>query len=160
LILSRERGLRILSRDKRDRIAEYFDSISKTEGANEFEKNNKSSAMQKRTEGTQNSREAIIAAASLLKALRNDGLDAFILELGLPDPRVGAGANLEDGIRSLRQYALTHPNERSASGEPIGCAIVTRATSIAKKYEGLEAPNVSGEERQAFHDALYTSAEF
>jgi hypothetical protein len=110
--------------------------------------------MNDRAETTSSARETVLAAALLLKALRSDGLDDFLLELGLPNPQVGRAANLRARIESLQKYALVNPHLKTASGENVGDAIVARAVSIAAKYQGSDAPNVSGEERQAFHDAL------
>ena len=104
-----------------------------------------------------NSREALIAATPILKALKARGLDQFVLSLGLPDPDIGRSGTLDQRVSSLRQFALSRPQACTPDGRLIGRAIVERAEALIQSYDGRPAPNVTGTERQDFFDALLRS---
>jgi hypothetical protein len=78
-------------------------------------------------------RGTIIAAAAMLKALGHSGLDKFLLELDLPDDRIGQGSGLEARTNSLAQFALKNPEFITAEGTRIGTEIFGRARQILER---------------------------
>ena len=97
----------------------------------------------------QMSRQIVIAAADILKALGHSGLDRVLLEFGLPDEDAGKGGGLMERVNSLSNFAFQNPDVRTTEGKPIAEAIVDRALQLFRDT-GAMSPNVSDTERRTF----------
>ena len=97
------------------------------------------------------SRQTVIAAADMLKALGHSGFDRFLLELELPDEQAGRGPGLLARATSLAEYAIRNPTQPTPDRLTVPFAIIKRATDLWR--EGVEY-NLNGKERDKFADAM------
>ena len=97
------------------------------------------------------SRQTVIAAADMLKALGHSGFDRFLLELELPDDQTGRGSGLLARATSLAEYAVRNPTQSTPDRLTVPFAIIKRATDLWR--EGVEY-NLNGKERGKFAEAM------
>ena len=95
------------------------------------------------------SRRTIIAAADTLQSLGHDGIDRFLLELGLSKELAQKGVTLSKRTASLAKVAVDQPQLLTAEGGKLSNALVFRAQSLCER-----TPSVDFKLRQAFEEAM------
>jgi hypothetical protein len=96
-------------------------------------------------------RPTIIAAADMLKALGHSGFNRFLLELELPDDRIGEGTGLMDRATSLATYAFANPDRPTPDRQTVVEAIVDRASQL---WRGGSLTNLNRGEPERFAEAM------
>jgi hypothetical protein len=108
-------------------------------------------AMQSASEKPHYSRQTIIAAADMLKALGHTGFDRFLMELELPDPNVGRGSGLMARATSLADFAIKNPEFLSPERRSVAYEIILRAIEI---WKGGALTNLAAGGREKFAAAM------
>lgn len=97
------------------------------------------------------SRQSIICAADMLKALGHTGFDRFLMEINLPDLNAGRGTSLMARATSLASFAINNPTFLSPERRTIAYEIMLRAVEI---WRSGTTTNLIGEEREGFAAAI------
>jgi len=97
------------------------------------------------------SRQTIICAADMLKALGHSGFGRFLMELNLPDSTIGQGSGLMARATSLADFAIKNPEFLSPDRRTAAYEIVLRAIQAWK--EGT-SNNLGSGERDKFAAAM------
>lgn len=97
------------------------------------------------------SRQTVLCAADMLKALGHSGFSRFLLELDLPDYNSGTGGGLMGRATSLAEYAIQNPTQLTPERRTIAYEIILRAKQL---WEGGVQANLSRGEREAFAAAM------
>ena len=96
-------------------------------------------------------RKAVVAAAQILKTVGHSSFDRFMVEIQLPESRIGTSGNLTDKSNSLLKFALDNPTIETADGDNLWDAIVERAIEVNSNHPpNINIGNVSLKERQDF----------
>lgn len=101
------------------------------------------------------SRQTILRASTIHKRLSHSDFDAFLLELGLDEIKAGRdrGSRQARAI-SLGEYAVSNPDETTASGDKLAYEIILNAARLDAQYPEGVLYDVDDATRRQFWEGL------